>query len=284
MAFKASKKREKKAPEPVGRGSPIIPNKAIEMAYRRSMQAMFNSMISDYREKIADALSHPVMERFYAEDASPYSTMASVLNSLRQRWSRMFESFAEKASKEFVDKTEEAATNSTLFSLSTAGLEAPVKTYNRDVQNTMEAAVEYNHTLITGLAKEVHEKVHSAVMLSLTSPNPEEQGTSGIQNALREIGGFSKKRVNLIAEDQTAKLYSAVSDERLIQNGCEEFEWMHSSAGKYPRHSHQLMDGHIFKVNDPRLWQVGGEFDLKKGDLGPPGWAIRCRCRRAAVF
>lgn len=284
MSFKASKKREKKAPEPVGRGSPIIANVAVAAQYRREMDSMFASMIADYREKVRDALGHPVMERFYAEDASPASTMKSVLNSLRQRWSKIFEEFAEKASKDFVNSAEEAATNATMFSLSTAGLKAPVKTYNQNVQNTLEAAVDYNHTLITGLAAEVHDKVHDAVMLSLTSPNPEQQGTSGIQNALREIGGFSKKRTKLIAVDQTAKLYSAVSDERMLQNDCEEFEWGHSSAGKEPRHSHQLMDGHIFKINDPRLWQVGGEFELKKGDLGPPGWAIHCRCRKIPVF
>lgn len=284
MPFKASKKRERKAPEPLGRGSQIIPNSAISRKYEREMNAMFGAMIADYRDKIKAALEHPVMEEFYATDASPAATMQSVLNSLRQRWSSIFDEFAKKASHEFVGEAEEAATNATLFSLSTAGLEAPVKTYNRDVANTMEAAVDYNHTLITRVAEEVHEKVHSAVMLSLTSPNPEEQGASGIQNALREIGGFSKERTHLIAVDQTSKLYSAVSDERMAQNGCDEFEWAHSSAGKVPRHSHQLMDGHIFKLNDPRLWQTGGEFELKKGDLGPPGWAINCRCRKIPVF
>jgi SPP1 gp7 family putative phage head morphogenesis protein len=284
MSFKASKKREKKAPEPIGRGSPVIANASIAAKYRRNMDSAFAAMIADYREKVKEALAHPVMERFYAEDASPASTMKSVLNSLRQRWSGLFEEFARAFAKDFVNSAEEGATNSTLWSLSTAGLEAPVKTYNQNIANTMEAAVEYNHTLITNLAAEVHDKVHDAVMLSLTSPNPEQQGTSGIMNALKEIGGFSKKRTKLIAVDQTSKLYSAVSDERMLQNGCDEFEWDHSAAGKTPRHSHQLMNGHIFKVNDPRLWQTGGEFELKKGDLGPPGWAIHCRCRKIPVF
>lgn len=284
MSFKASKKREKKAPEPVGRGSPIIPNKGIERKYRKSMEAMFSEMIKDYKAKIATALDHPVVERFYAEDASPAATMISVLNSLRQRWSGIFGEFSKHASKEFVYDAGDAATNATMFSLSVAGLEAPVKTYNQAVQNTLEAATEYNSTLITGLAEEVHEKIHSAVMLSLTSPNPEQQGTSGIQAALKEVGGFSKKRIEFIAEDQTSKIYSAVSDERMIQNGCEKFEWMHSSAAKVPRHSHVLMDGEIFEINDPILWTVGGKYELKKGDLGPPGWAPRCGCRRLPVF
>lgn len=284
MPFKASKKRERRAPNPVGRGSQIIPNVAIERWYSREMNDMFILMVDDYRQKINAALETPTMERFYAQDSSPAYTMKSVLNSLRQRWAGIMDIFSRQLSEQFCEKAEGAATNSTMFSLSTAGLEQPVKTYNRDIANTLESAIEYNHTLITGVAQEVHDKVHDAVMLSLTSPNPEEQGASGIQNALREIGGFSKERTKLIAEDQTAKLYSAVSDERMIQNGVEEFEWAHSGAGKVPRESHERMDGHVFKVNDPRLWAVGGEFGLKKGDLGPPGWAIRCRCRKIPII
>jgi SPP1 gp7 family putative phage head morphogenesis protein len=278
MAFVARKTRERRAPMPVGRGKPIVPNAAIEAWYRQQMNAMAKAMIADYRKELGSVMASPSVRKFYGKDESPSSAFTRTLNSLRQRWRSMFEGFAIKLAPEFTGKVDAAATSSTLNSLSVAGLDQPRATYNESIQNTLKAATEFNHTLITNISQEVHEKIYSAIMLSLTSPNPEEQGTAGITNALRDVGEFSEKRIKLIAKDQTSKLYSSVSDERMGQNGVEEFEWMHSSAGKVPRHTHVEKNGQIFKLNDPRLWQG------PKADQGPPGWAINCRCRKIPVI
>lgn len=278
MAFKASNKRERRAPMPVGRGSPIIPSAAIESWYRSQLNGMVAAMLSEYKEVVRAEVESPQGKRFYVGDAVFSDVFGSVLKSLQQRWGRIFEGFAAKLAPEYVDKVDGAATSATLHSLSVAGVNAPVATYNAAVANTLKASVEYNHTLITGLGQEVHEKIHSAIMLSLTSPNPEEQGTVGIREALKKAGIESKKRVDLIVRDQTSKIYSALSDERMEQNGCEEFEWLHSSAGKVPRHTHVEKDGQIFKLNDPRLWEG------PKADQGPPGWAINCRCRKVPII
>lgn len=284
MAFNARKTRERKAPAPVGRGKPINPSAAISRWYEGQMGAMCKEMIADYRKAIATALDTQAVETFFATDAAATNVLSSVLSALNTRWGRIFSAFAKRTSQEFMKKVEEGATTQTLMSLKVAGIEAPVAAYSSNIANTLQAGTEFNDTLIKGLQKDVHEKVHNAVMLSLTSPNPEEQGQSGIENALKDIGGFSKERVRLISEDQTSKMYSSLSDQRMEENGIDEFEWAHSSAGKVPRESHQRMDGKIFKLNDPRLWEVGGEFGLKKGDLGPPGWAIRCRCRKIPII
>nr|DAP64188.1 MAG TPA: Minor capsid component [Caudoviricetes sp.] len=281
--FKASKKRQRRAPEPVGRGSPIVPNAGIEAWYRREMNSVVRAMIDDYREKIKEAIEHPELQRFYG-DAAAKTIFTRVLEKLEKVWRETFEGFASKCAPEFVGKTEQSVTTSTLASLSVAGVSEPRATYNEAIANTLSASVDFNHTLITGIQQETHEKIYNAVMLSLTSPNPEEQGTSGIVKAIQEAGITAKNRVDLISRDQTSKLYSSLSDERMKQNGCEEFEWLHSSAGKTPRESHVHLNGRIFRLDDPRLWEVGGELNLKKGDVGPPGWAINCRCRKLPVF
>ncbi|QOV06225.1 minor head protein [Burkholderia phage Maja] len=283
MAFKASKKRQRRAPEPFGRGSPIIPNAGIEAWYRREMNGVVRAMLEDYRTKIREAIEHPEVERFYG-DAAAKTVFIRVLERLNKYWQETFEGFAAKCAPEFVSKTEQSVTTSTLASLSVAGVNEPRATYNEAVSNTLGAAIDFNHTLITGIQKETHEKIYESVMLSLTSPNPEQQGTSGIENAIREAGITAKNRVDLIARDQTSKLYSSLSDDRMRENGCEEFEWLHSSAGKTQRESHVHLDGRIFRLDDPRLWEVGGELNLKKSDVGPPGWAINCRCRKLPVF
>jgi len=283
MVFKASKIRSLKPLDRVGRGTPLVPSFAIQLAYRREVNKLTAAMIADYKAEISEVLQQKQVKRYFATDSAA-DAFVFLLKRLQKRWSKVFESFADKISKKFVADVDKHATSSTFASLKVSGLKEPKATYNEYVKNTLTSAEEYNKTLVVDVGAEVHEKIYNAVMLSLTSPSPQEQGVSGIENALRQVGVFSKKRVKLIAADQNSKLYTALSDERMIQNGVEEFEWMHSGGGKYPRHSHELMDGHRFKINDPRLWKVGGEFKLKRGDLGPPGWAIHCRCRKRPII
>lgn len=273
MAFKASKKRERRAPEPVAKGNPLIPSAPIRTWYAKQMQSLFNAMIDDYRKEISEAMEHPEVEAVFDAATGANSVFQKILNRLNRKWKEVSNNFAFQLSSAFVDKVDDHSKSTTWFSLSTAGVQQPRETYTAAVKETLNASKSFNHTLITNVTQEIHEKAYAAVMLSLTSPNPEEQGVSGIQNALRGLKSFSEKRVDLIARDQNSKVYSTLSMERLEQNGVEHFKWMHSSAGKVPRQTHLDRDGKVYKVNDPRLWEG------PKADQGPPGWAINCRCR-----
>uniref|UniRef100_A0AAU7VHJ1 Head morphogenesis protein n=1 Tax=Serratia phage Spe5P4 TaxID=3159438 RepID=A0AAU7VHJ1_9CAUD len=278
MPFKASKKRERRADQPIGVGVAIVPSSPIESWYREQMNSIFDAMIADYKSGIEDAFKNKDIKKFYAEDASPTSIFNRLFKRLKNKWGDVFKGFAKETAKKFVDKTEVQATGATLYSLKVAGLKSPVAAYNKNVYNTIQASKEFNYTLITNLSDEANEKIHEAVMLSLTSPNPEQQGQQAIIKALNEVGIKTKERVKLIARDQTSKLYCSISDQRMEENGVEEFEWMHSSAGKVPRKTHLERNGVIYKLNDPRLWEGPA------ADQGPPGWAINCRCRRRPII
>lgn len=276
--FKASKERKRKSPDPVGRGKPIIPSVAIEGGYSRKMNQLANSMRADYREKLHEVMREKMVKEHYAKDASVTSAFTSTLKGLKTRWSSIFEGFARVMAPEFVEDAAKAASDTTLFSLRAAGLKQPRAEYNESISNLLQSSKDYNHTLITGLCEEAHEKVYSAVMLSLTSPDPAQQGMSGIRNALTEMGVFTENRIKLITKDQTSKVYSSVSTSRMKENGVTKFEWLHTSAGKVPRHSHVEKDGVVFDIDDKRLWEG------PKADQGPPGWAINCRCRAVPII
>lgn len=281
--FQASKQRKRQPPKRMT-GGVMTPSAALRIWYHNQLLNLTDEMVNDYAAEIAGELKHSIVRRHFAQDATASSLFQGLLARLFTKWDAVFTRSADALSKEFVEKSDQYAASSTFNSLSTAGVEQPTRAYNSNVTNTLGAAQALNNTLITGIHQDVHERIYTAVMLSLTSPNPEEQGTSGIYNALVKTGEFAHNRATLIAQDQNSKLYASLSDERMAQNGVEQFEWLHSGAGKEPRLSHYKMDGHIFKLDDPRLWQTGGEFDLKKGDLGPPGWAIHCRCRKRPVI
>jgi SPP1 gp7 family putative phage head morphogenesis protein len=273
MAFKASKKRERREPEPVSQGSVLGPNAGVRVWYEKRMRVLFNAMVDDYRKEITEALAHPEVKEAFDASTGAASVFQRILDRLNRKWRDFSKSFAFQLSSEFVDKVDETSKSTSWFSMTTAGINQPRMTYNESVKQTLQASKDFNHTLITNVSQEVHEKVYNAVMLSLTSPNPEEQGASGIQNALRGMKQFTDKRIELIARDQNSKVYSSLTTERLEDNGVEYFKWLHSSAGKVPRHSHVEKDGKVFKINDPKLWTG------PKADQGPPGWAINCRCR-----
>lgn len=276
--FKASKERKRKSPDPVGRGKPIIPSSAIEKAYAKKLNDLANAMHKEYEKSLKGVMQEEQVKEHYAKDASVTSSFTSVLKGLKKRWSSIFEGFARVVAPEFVEDAAKAASDTTLFSLRAAGLKQPRSEYNESIANILQSSKDYNHTLITGLCEEAHEKVYSAVMLSLTSPDPAQQGMSGIRNALVEMGVFTENRIKLITKDQTSKVYSSVSTNRMKENGVTKFEWLHSSAGKVPRHSHVEKDGMVFDIDDKRLWEG------PKADQGPPGWAINCRCRAIPII
>ncbi len=278
-------------------GKPLPPSAAIRVWYDRQLTDITNAMLAEYKEELTKAFEHPEVEIHYAQDAAANDFFQLVFRRLNKRWTDIFNGFASMLAPEFVEKVDTHSKSTTWFSLSAMGVKQPKTTYNRNVNstidNTLSASVEYNKTLITNIGDEIHKKLYQSIMLSVTSTVPERQGSSGIQNALKDFSdvlGKTKKevknRIDLITRDQTSKINASLSSERMKANGVEHFIWMHSGieeAGHF-RLSHQKMNGEIFKVDDPRLWQVGGPYGLKKGDLGPPGWAINCRCRAKPVI
>lgn len=285
MTFNASKKRQKKE-QPLLEGNQLIPSAANAEWYYKELNKLIDPMIKDYREGIDDLFNKPTIKRFFvadshigvAMDANPIDMFANWLEKIGQKWANIFRKKADELAEAVINKTDDHSKSTVKASLSVMGVKEPRLTYNRNVNNTLAAGVEYNSTLIADIPIEHHEKVYEAVMQSLSSPDPSKQGQPAIISALGDIGIKSKKRAKLIARDQTSKVYSALNEDRMRQNGVTHFRWVHSSAGKVPRESHVDKDGMIFSLDDPRLWTG------PKSDQGPPGYAINCRCRAVPVL
>lgn len=286
--FKASKIREIRAVRP-GEGKPIAPNAGIVRWYINQLNPYVVSMVEDYKKRLTSELHAPDTVEFFAMDASVADSFASVFNSLKRKWDRVFNALSKDIGAKFVDKATVAADASVDYSLSAAGIKEPRSTYSEHIRNTMAGYTHYNETLITEIHQKAHSQIYGAVMSSLTSTNPEEQGQKGIIAALKKVGIETKERTELIARDQTSKLYGALAVDRMKENGVEYFRWMHvmgsnsKNKGKIAwRVSHEALDGEVFRVDDPQLWQLGKYFS-KKGDIGIPGHAINCHCRMIPI-
>lgn len=286
MAFKASKVRSVRQRGAEGR--PIIPNEGLVVWYAKQLRPHVAAMVADYEKALAQDYQEDDVEEFMVGDRSISDLFQSTLDRLHKKWTGVFVRLGSKVSDEFIEKGAKAATAAADFSMSNAGVVAPRAQYSEHTRQSLGGYAKFNDTLITGIQANYHKRIYEAVMLSLTSPDETKQGQRGIVEALKEIGITEKKRVDLIARDQTSKLYGALSVNRMKESGVEYFRWSHTMGPKSERgrvnwrESHEALDGEVFSVDDPDLWRVGKYFS-RKGDIGIPGYAINCRCRMIPI-
>lgn len=285
--FKARKTRERKK-EPLIKGKPLIPSAAIEEWYSREMRAFIQAMAEDYKAEVEKLMKLPGTKQFIAMDAKlPTGRFRSIFEKTFKKWtSRMFK-FADRVTKEASIKVDKHSFTSVGSSLKALGIKEPKDMKRADWETQMELYIQQNTALIKSVAQEFHDKIEKATWNSLTSPEGTEQGAYGLSKYIMETAGVSKARADFIAMDQTKKLYSALNNARMEQNGVTKFIWMHSSAGKYPRHSHIELNGQTFSTKGPTselYYPDGTRVKLPKNDDGKPGHAINCRCRALPVI
>lgn len=287
MAFKARKTRERKQ-EPLIKGKPLIPSAAIEQWYSRELRGFIQAMAADYRAEIEDLMSLKGTKQYYTADAKlPTGRFKSMFEKTFKKWtSRMFK-FADRVTKEASIKVDKHSFTSVGSSLKALGIKEPKEAKKLDWETQMQLYIQQNTSLIKSITQEFHDKIENATWNSLTSPRGSEQGAHGISKYITETAGASKARANLIAMDQTKKLFCVLNNARMEQNGVTKFIWLHSSAGKTPRHSHVELDGQTFSTFGPpsELYRIdGSRVKLAKNDDGKPGHAINCRCRAIPVI
>lgn len=100
---------------------------------------------------------------------------------------------------------------------------------------------------------------------------------SEISDALQDAVEVTKSHADLIAVDQTLKLYSQVTEVRQTQVGVQEYVWT-TAHDERVRPGHRLLDGtrHSWNQQPPVV-------DLKTGRRDHPGRDFRCRCQAIAI-
>lgn len=84
---------------------------------------------------------------------------------------------------------------------------------------------------------------------------------------LVEIDGVNKSRAQLIARDQTQKVFSALEEARGKDTGMQWYMWSGSDDNR-ERPTHRANNNKVFHV------------DFPPEETGPPGADVNCRCRR----
>jgi SPP1 gp7 family putative phage head morphogenesis protein len=110
-----------------------------------------------------------------------------------------------------------------------------------DVNETLDASLNWNVSLIRDVSDELRRKVSNSVFAGFQRRAPARE----IAKEITEATGMARSRARRIAADQTVKLGSRLNQARQEQAGLTSFKWRHS--GKvHPRSWHKARDGNVY--------------------------------------
>lgn len=289
MTFKASKTRAKKV-ELLAEGTQLIPSSAIRVEYEKGIKTLIKAMADDYHREYEKMIEEEAVQAHFAQDGVG-NHFKKFFARMQNRWANFFEEKSGNLAQKFAVKVDQHSFTTVARSMKALGIKAPREVKPDLWADTMQIYVQQNVGLIKTIGSEFHDKIEKAAWNSLTSPEGREQGTYGIVNKIKEVMGDEFGRAELIARDQNSKLYSVLNNARMEQNGVNQFKWFHSSAAKKPRECHVEWNDQVFLTKggpnelywaDGRPVTVGG--NVRKADIGKPGFPIHCGCRSIAVI
>jgi len=257
-------------PKPQKTARAVKPSKGLEVWYRQQLDAMVSEMSNsiEYWLEAAYKANPPRI----ATDALPSAELAKRMRELSKRWIDKFDVMSSKIAERFATSGVNYTDASFKSALKDAGFTVEFK-MTPIMRDAVNATIEENIGLIRSIPQQYLTDVQGIVMRGYTAGHD----LHVISTDLQERYGITKRRVALIARDQSAKLNATVTQARRVDLGLFKAIWVHSSAGKEPRPSH-------VKAGREKL-----EFDVREGALLDgerllPGQAINCRCSSKTVL
>ncbi|MFC0305183.1 phage minor head protein [Rhizorhabdus histidinilytica] len=159
--------------------------------------------------------------------------------------------------------------------LSATGVDIETILYASGTPTTVGETLAWNTALIKDVSDQTRQRISSAVFAGLQARKPAREVAAQIRDAV----GMSRRRSQLIASDQLAKLASGLDSERMHDAGISQFKYRHS--GKlHARKWHRARDGKLYELETGE--QVEGPDDIARDDM--PGVPPYCGCRKQAVL
>ena len=137
-----------------------------------------------------------------------------------------------------------------------------------DVRDTVEAAIEWNVSLIRDVSEEVRRKVGNSVFTGFQ----QRKAAHEVAKEIREATTLARARSLRIASHQTVSLGSRLNQARQEQAGLTHYRWRHSGKA-HPRPEHKARDGKEFP------WRGPGSID----PADQPGVPIACGCTAQGI-
>lgn len=274
--------RRKPLPDHYKVGTPIIPNKGLEIAYRRKLEELIDEMYrsifwwigAEYKKQLPKIIRYnESADMEMAADASPANAMISSLRKRFSQWRRNFDEKAQQFSRWFADHADKAISNQTKQSVAKAlGFTVRFKP-TRAMENAMASIINENVSLIKTIPRHCFAELEGLVMRSVRTG----RDIGGLADDIKKRYDVTRRRAIFIARDQNNKATEALSKVRMQELGFTQAKWIHVTRSNRPRETHVDMDGKIFDLNK-------GMYDPAVGEWIQPGQLPNCRCQKAPVL
>lgn len=138
---------------------------------------------------------------------------------------------------------------------------------------------------IQGFAEDHIKELRETIKKAVFSGNRYEHLISGIQRSY----AVTENKARFLARQETNLLLAKFKETRYRDSGVNEYRWttVHMPKDKSPKHhtpghvrySHGILDGKIFRFDDPPVTTAEGEPERRNN----PGEDYNCRCTAIAV-
>jgi SPP1 gp7 family putative phage head morphogenesis protein len=251
------------------KGTPLHYNFATSSKMQAELTKLVRQMTEQVEKELERFFRGELSEEYFSTDASLASQARILSNKLTKKFNKIFGEKSKVIVERNIKRTNKTSASSTHNSLKElSGLSLKTSAITPRMKDVMKAASVEGASLIKSISTQYLDGVGQAVMRSIVSGN----GMADLKPFLMKHKGVTERRAELIARDQTSKLYSALNKERMVDAGVKKFQWIHSHGGKEPRELHLQLDGEIFSYDDLPV------IDEKTGERGLPGQLINCKC------
>lgn len=264
----------------------LVYNAGIAAWYLGEMRKIIDRMTKETNAAILGIYDDGKEQVSFAQDAAVASDLRIKTNNLSNIFKVSFSKSSRDLAQRFVDKSLRHSTltiNEALKKIKTGENENALSLSGSvmppELEEVIKASIQENVSLIRSLPDQYYSRITGAVTRSIQSGGSLEQ----LRKELLNFEGMTKRRANIIALDQTRKVYNSITARKLNDMGVKKFKWLHSGGGQHPRSFHMMsapsgLNGGIFDMNDPPI------IDPKTGEKGFPAQLPNCKCRMVAVI
>jgi len=255
-------------PKPI-KLAPIRPNLGVQAAYRKRLLNLIESMHKDIIQTLTSVYqAHPRL----ATDESSAAAASRAMKGLSRTWQKRFQDGSQDLAAHFADEALKHSDMALRTTLQKAGFSVKFQ-MTRPMNDAYRAVISENVGLIRSIPAQHLADVQGLVMRSVQHGRT----LGDLSEQLQDRFGVTKRRAALISRDQNNKATAVMNRIRKLGLGIDKSQWVHTSASKDPRDSHEAMNGEIYDTAD-------GCFDGDEGDFIQPGELINCGCVSLGVI
>lgn len=275
-------KRPKKA-------KPIRPNDDVEVHYRKQLRSLVRAMQRSVNEHVMPVVKRTKAE--YTADAWSDDVEESLQAAYAPFATAAMEATYQRLANDVVERTAQQTTASLVNSVNqSVGVNLGPIFEQQPMRDYMNVAINENVSLIKSLPNEYYKRIRTIVYDGVAG----KESPTTIAEQIQEGTGISRRRAETIANDQTKKITSQVTERRQEQAGIEYYQSIDAGdervsgrpGGRYPnariscwgiaRRDIGYGPG-VYKLSEGASW--AGETGLHPGRHH-----VNCRCVAAPRF